>query len=205
MKAPAGKVRTIAKAAPKKAATSNVVLNKVVSATTVSKKELLEKGSDASFRQYIHDMFAFSTRMQEVRNRFGAFIGVSGSQYIILVAISRLQGKLGVGVNTIAKHLQISSAFITMEVNNLVTAGLVNKGTDALDRRRVRLLVSALGHQQLEKLKAIQAPVNDAIFSSLTRKEFETLCNIQRRLVQHSVEALALLDFYAAKTGTYGN
>jgi len=172
---------------------------------TVTKKELLTKGSDANFRNYIHDMFAFSVRMQDVRNRFGAFIGVSGSQYIILVAVSYLQDKLGVGVNVIAKHLQLSSAFITMEINNLVAAGLVDKATDPVDRRRVRLMLSAKGRQKLEELKAIQAPVNDAIFSSLTREEFDSLRDIQSRLVQHSAEALALLEFYAAKTGTYGD
>jgi DNA-binding MarR family transcriptional regulator len=175
---------------------------------TVTKKELLAKGSDANFRNYIHDMFAFSVRMQEVRNRFGAFIGVSGSQYIILVAVSHLQDKLGVGVNVIAKHLQLSSAFITMEINNLVAAGLVDKATDPVDRRRVRLMLSAQGVQKLDGLKTIQAPVNDAIFASLTREEFDSLRDIQSRLVQHSAEALALLEFYAAKnsghkTGTY--
>ncbi len=172
---------------------------------TVTKKELLTKGSDANFRSYIHDMFAFSVRMQDVRSRFGAFIGVSGSQYIILVAVSHLQDKLGVGVNVIAKHLQLSSAFITMEINNLVAAGLVDKATDPIDRRRVRLMLSAEGKQRLESLKAIQAPVNDAIFASLTREEFDSLRDIQNRLVLHSAEALALLEFYAAKTGTYGN
>lgn len=177
---------------------------------TVTKKELLTKGSDANFRNYIYDMFAFSMRMQDVRNRFGAFIGVSGSQYIILVAVSHLQDKLGVGVNVIAKHLQLSSAFITMEINNLVAAGLVDKATDPVDRRRVRLMLSAEGRRRLEGLKTIQAPVNDAIFSSLTREEFDSLRDIQSRLVQHSAEALALLEFYAAKTtatktGTYGD
>lgn len=183
---------------------------KAAPAKTVTKKELLTKGSDANFRQYIHDLFAFSVRMQDVRNRFGAFVGVSGSQYIILLALSNLQGKEGVGVNVIAKHLQLSSAFITMEINNLVTAGLVDKATDPDDRRRVRLMLSPEGAQRLEDLKTIQAPVNDAIYSSLTREEFETLRDVMSRLVQHSAEALALLDFYVAKnssskTGTYGN
>lgn len=198
MKTTGGKTRP--QATPTKSATPK----------TVTKKELLAKGSDANFRSYIHDMFAFSMRMQDVRNRFGAFIGVSGSQYIILVAVSYLQDKLGVGVNVIAKHLQLSSAFITMEINNLVAAGLVDKATDPVDRRRVRLMLSAEGRQKLEELKAIQAPVNDAIFSSLTREEFDSLRDIQSRLVQHSAEALALLEFYAAKTaaaktGTYGD
>ncbi len=183
---------------------------KAAPAKTVTKKELLTKGSDANFRQYIHDLFAFSVRMQDVRNRFGAFVGVSGSQYIILLAVSNLQGQEGVGVNVIAKHLQLSSAFITMEINNLVTAGLVDKATDPADRRRVRLMLSAEGAQRLENLKTIQAPVNDAIYSSLTREEFETLRDVMSRLVQHSAEALALLDFYVAKnasgkTGTYGS
>lgn len=169
---------------------------------TVTRKELLNRGSDTEFRQYIHDMFAFSVRMQEVRARFGAYVGVSGSQYIILVAIRHLQGTQGVGVNVIAKHLQLTSAFITMEVNNLVSAKLVLKTVDAVDRRRVRLTISPLAVQRLEALKAVQAPVNDAIFASLTREEFALLRDIQSRLVQHSAEALALLDFYAAKTGT---
>lgn len=167
---------------------------------TVGRPELLVNGSDEQFRQLIHDTLAFSSRIQEVRNGFATLVGLSGSQYTILVAIGQLQGKAGIGVNAVADRLHISGAFVTIEVNKLVAQGLVTKEPDAEDRRRVRLKVTGEGRARLDELKSVQAPVNDALFSSLTPKEFGVLCEVMSRLVVHGGEALALLEFFKTRS-----
>src|SRR5258707_4462608 len=58
---------------------------------TVSRPALLVDGSDRSFRQLVHDMLAFSARIQEVRGRLGSVIGLSGTQYTVLIAIAHLR------------------------------------------------------------------------------------------------------------------
>ena len=74
---------------------------------TVSRPALLAHDSDKVFRQMVYDTLAFAARIQEVRSRFGEFIGLPGAQYSILMAIAHQQDE-GIGVNAIAEHLHLS-------------------------------------------------------------------------------------------------
>lgn len=162
---------------------------------TVSRKALLSDGNDLRFRALVHNLLAFSARLQDVRAEFGRCIGLSGIQYTILVSVAHLQGDLGTGVKRIADHLSLSGAFVTMETGKLVDAGLVAKRTNPRDRRRVALTVTKKGWDLLSELAPIQRPVNDALFASLDRKSFEQLLGISAELVQGADEALALIDY----------
>lgn len=112
---------------------------------TVSRSELLVEGSDRSFRQLVHDTLAFAVRIQEVRSRLGSLIGLSDTQYTLLISIAHLQGDGGVGVNRAAEQLHLSGVLVTIEVKMLVAAELVKKRTNPGDRRRVLLTATQKG------------------------------------------------------------
>ncbi|GGE28259.1 hypothetical protein GCM10007276_01810 [Agaricicola taiwanensis] len=169
---------------------------------STTRDALLPGGSDADFREMLHNTLAFASRIQNVRDGFASLLGLSGAQFTILMAVRRLQGSDGIGVNALAEHLHLSGAFVTIEVNKLVAQNLINKRPHPEDKRRVRLTLSEEGSLRLTSLLPVQAPVNDALFASLTAEEFKTFHSIMKRLVQHGDEALALLSFYMAKTGT---
>ncbi len=57
-------------------------------AISVSKPELQVDGSDAAFRQLLHDIFSFARHLQSARAKFADFAGLSPTQYMILIAIS---------------------------------------------------------------------------------------------------------------------
>src|SRR5258708_12013150 len=105
--------------------------------STVTRPELLIEGSDWAFRQFVHDTLAFSARLQQVRGQLGQVIGLSGMQYTVLIAIAHLRAvDEKVGVNLVADHLHFSGAFITIEINKLVAAGLLEKEPDPQNQRR---------------------------------------------------------------------
>lgn len=165
---------------------------------TVSKPELVMEGSDRAFRQLVHDTLAFAARIQEVRSRLGALIGLSGAQYTILVAIAHLQDReAGVGVNLLAEHLHLSGAFVTIEVNKLVASELVMKEVNPEDRRRVLLTITPKANQLLDDLTAVQRPANDTLFDCLSGEEFHSLRSIVSRLVTTGDRTLKLLDYLA--------
>jgi DNA-binding MarR family transcriptional regulator len=176
-----------------------------VRAKTVSKPALLVGGSDEAFRSFVHDFLAFSQMLTDIRAGFGEHIGRTGIAYTTLISISHLQGSTGIGVNAVAEHLHLSGAFITTEVAKLVRAGLVSKRVNLADKRRVLLTVTPAGRKLLNGLAAVQAPVNDALFDTLTADEFVHLKSIMARLVPCATRSLALLaDLTQAKerTGT---
>jgi DNA-binding MarR family transcriptional regulator len=176
-----------------------------VRAQTTSKSELLIGGTDEEFRSFIHDFLAFSQMLTDIRAGFGEHLGLTGIGYTTLISISHLQGTTGIGVNAIAEHLHLSGAFITTEVAKLVKAGLVRKRVNATDKRRVLLTVTAAGRRLLNKLVEVQAPVNDALFETLTADEFVRLKGIMARLVPCAANGVALLAYLTGvkeNTGT---
>jgi len=164
-------------------------------ALTVSRPALLEGGSDRRFRQFVHDTLAFAARIEEIRDRFGEFLGLTGTQYTVLISIAHLQGAEGVGVAAVAEHLHLSGAFVTIEVNKLVKSGLVEKRVNPGDRRRVLLTATERARGLLAGLTGIQAPANDALFDCLDETGFKFLSAVMGKLVGCGDQALALLEF----------
>lgn len=169
---------------------------------TASRGALLVNGSDLEFREMVHNMLAFAAALQEVRNRLGGLIGLSGTQYTILNSIARLsRGTPELGVNALAEHLHLSGAFVTIEVNKLVQAGLVTKVPNPDDRRRVVLAVTVEAERRLGELTRVQVPANDALFEPLSAADFKALRAIIAKLAGTGDRTLRLIE-YLAPTGT---
>jgi DNA-binding MarR family transcriptional regulator len=169
---------------------------KVTIEATVTRPELLVEGSDRAFRQFVHDTLAFSARLQQVRGQLGQVIGLSGTQYTVLIAIAHLRGTdERVGVNLVADHLHFSGAFTTIEINKLVAAGLVEKETDSEDRRRVVLGITPKARALLNELAPVQRPANDLLFSCLSAKDFSKIRKLMSELVETADQAIRLLEY----------
>jgi DNA-binding MarR family transcriptional regulator len=162
---------------------------------TASNKTLLVEGSDQTFRKMVHDLLAFSSRLEEIRCRFGAYIGLSGIQYTILISVSHQENKNGVGVKSIADHLSLSGSFVTIETTKLVTLGLIEKRKDINDGRRVLLTVSDRGQALLDKLAPMQREINDTLFNSLNPASFSQLSTMATNLKEDADKALLLASY----------
>jgi MarR family transcriptional regulator, organic hydroperoxide resistance regulator len=159
---------------------------------TVSRPELLVDGSDDQFRKLVHDMFAFFSRHQAIREGHAAQIGLAGIEYTILISIRQLSRAGDVHVALVAEHLHLSGAFITTIINRLTAKELVEKTAQPDDRRRVRLTVTRKGMELLERLAPRQRKVNDAEFECLDAREFNQLSRMMERLVESSDKSLSL-------------
>lgn len=162
---------------------------------TATRPELLIDGSDAQFRPLVHNLLAFSSRIEAIRNWFGERIGLTGRQYTILITIAHLQGTEGAGLGAVAEHLHLSSAFVTTEANRLIALGLVEKELDTQDRRRVRLSVTAAGFDRLDQLAPDQSRVNDVLFECLSRDDFLRLARLVPELVECADRAQSLQTY----------
>jgi DNA-binding MarR family transcriptional regulator len=165
---------------------------------TVSRRELLRKGSDSDFRQLVHSLLAFSAKLQGIRNAFGSYLGLTGVQYTILIAIAHMQGDKGVGIKQVADHLSFSGAFVTNETKKLEKSGLVNKSVNLSDRRRVRLTVTDACNELLVELAPVQRKTNDSLFKNLSASDFERLLALSRGLLDGAEEASSLIQHLSA-------
>jgi DNA-binding MarR family transcriptional regulator len=157
---------------------------------TTSRPELLEDGTDQRFRQLVHDLLAFASRLEEVRDRLGELIGLSGPRYTILISVAHLATRQEVSVTALARHLSYSQPFVTAEVNKLVAAGLVDKRASDVDGRSVSLTITPEGLTLLAELAPRQREINDQLFAELSKATFEQLTDLVPRLVSDTDRAL---------------
>jgi len=158
---------------------------------TVSRPGLLARGSDAEFRGLIHDLIAYGHKLDACRDAFAAIAGVSGVQYEILMLVSRADG---LPVGEVAARLHRSGAFITIEANKLVAAGILDKASDPADGRRVLLKNTSRSFELLERLAPYQRRVNDVLFEFLDAKRFRELRALAAQLVGSGDRAVAMLE-----------
>ena len=170
-----------------------------LSSLTVSRPELLVEGDDAAFRAMLHNLLAFSSRLEQIRARFAAFIGLSGPQYTILITIRQLQKAGQVGVGTVAEHLALTPTFVTNETKKLVEAGVIEKVPDPNDMRRVKLTVTARGERLLRQLAPVQQEINDQLFEPVTPENFALLRGLAADLRESAENARALSDYLVAQ------
>ena len=161
---------------------------------TTSREQLLKNGEDKKFRELLHDFFAFAQSLEKARSKFATHIGLTATQYMILIAIAHSPPEKALGINQIAKRLRLSGAFVTIEVNKLVEDGLVKKKPHPSDGRRVQLFATRNGTERLASLAAFQRPVNDALFAELSRTDFDRLASIIARLAENGDAANNLAD-----------
>ncbi|MDX8464635.1 MarR family winged helix-turn-helix transcriptional regulator [Mesorhizobium sp. VK23B] len=170
----------------------------LVGLLTASKPELLDGGEDRTLRTLLHDYFAFARNLEEARAKFASYIGLSPTQYMILILLAHSPQDEPLGINQIADRLHLSGAFVTIEVNKLVAEDLVHKSGHPTDGRRVQLVVTEEGLNRLKRLAAFQRPVNDALFGMLSHDEFGQLSRLLAKLAANGEKAVKLAGYIEA-------
>lgn len=163
---------------------------------TASKPELLDKDGDRALRGVLYDFFAFGRSLEAARASFASYVDLSPTQYLIMIALKNSTLNEPMGINQVAEWLRLSSAFVTNEVNKLVSDGLIEKNAHPSDGRRVQLAVTGQGFNLLTRLAAVQRPVNDALFGMLTRDEFRLLSQLLARLAANGDRAVTLAEHF---------
>ena len=160
----------------------------------------MDRGSDHRFRVLVQDLFTIAARMESVREHFGRWMGISGPQYSLMVAIAHMQGAEGVNVSAVARALHVSSAFIASESGKLARKGLLSKRISPQDRRGVLLSVSSAGRSKIDGISKQIRAVNDLFFGVLDSASFTAVSSAASTLVESSVSAIQYLDAVEGKS-----
>jgi DNA-binding MarR family transcriptional regulator len=153
---------------------------------SVSVDSLFVDGSDTACHAVVYNLLTFTRHMEAARNAVAQEFDLTGPQYSIFMAIVRLEGRDGITGNALARLLNVSSAFVTLELKQLMARGLITKTTDPKDRRKQRLRVSADGRRTIQRNASVVCKSNDLLFGCLTREEFHQLIALASKLTVRS-------------------
>lgn len=161
---------------------------------SITLPDLLVEGSDEAFRRLIYGLFVVRDRLDTCRDAFGREVGLSRSQYWLLIAVARMQGEKGTGLRAVADQLMVAPSFVTTEVAKLVGRGLLAKTPNPEDRRGVLVRLTVEGEAALDRLAPFLQEINDTLFAGVDRTEFETVLRFIDRFVVNTALAVAKVE-----------
>ena len=157
---------------------------------TISNQELVIDGNDHEFRELVALLSAATGRMQSMRRELAKALGVGVAEFSVLTALMYLEQKGSVRVRTIAEHLHIAAAHVTVIVKQLTYLGWVVKTTDSNDSRAVSLRLTSDALDKLSAFAPLLCAVNDRWFAGMSRPELLIASAFMRRLVRQYDSAM---------------
>lgn len=190
------KSATTSKSAPKKSKTAKQPRHakRLFSPPlTVSHASLLVDGSDDRFRQLIYLFVEVLGRMNMCREAFGRSIGLTGSQFAVLVGVAYRQGEQGVTVKRLAQYIHLAPTHVTTEVGRLIRKGLLSKCAADDDRRSVLVSLTREGEETVTSVSEFVRRVNDILFDGVSARDVDNAESLFNRLSRNSEFAIAEL------------
>lgn len=123
-------------------------------------------------RRFGWEITAIAVHLQEIRNLWAKALGVSGPQWMILMALSELDQGHGVPVKIVAKMLHVDSSFVTTQSKMLEKKGFLRRKTSQVDARVVQMSLTDKTCKHIAGLAFQQEELNDFVFSELNHREF---------------------------------
>jgi DNA-binding MarR family transcriptional regulator len=161
---------------------------------SVTRPEILIDGSDREFRRLIHRMLIGQARLATVRECIAERIGVSGTQYTMLMSVLHLQGTAGVSIGALADYLEVTGPHVTGIVGKLVAGGFVRKAVNPKDRRGVLVKLTPAGRKKLLQAFAFICAVNDRLFEGVGREEYRAVANFNAKFIRNTKATLDWID-----------
>ena len=157
---------------------------------TITLPPMLKSGGDVAFRETLYLMALTFGRLHTCREAFGRVLGLTASQFIVLIGTAYQQGSDGVSIRALADHTQLAATHVTTEVGRLIGKGLLTKQASMLDRRSVLVRLSPKGEAAIRSVNPLLRRVNDRLFQNVSRGEFDVVSRFLVKFAHNSEDAL---------------
>ncbi len=168
-------------------------MNQYKQPLTISKREFLNRGSDADFRETIYTMVLAVDGLLRCRHAFGRLLGLTPSQFAVLMGVASQQKTKGVTIKALAEHLSLASTHVTTEVGRLERKRLLAKVSSADDRRSVLVSLTRKGEAEIRRVAPLVRATNDILFQDVDAKTLGNAHFVACALVSNSQHAIAML------------
>jgi MarR family transcriptional regulator, organic hydroperoxide resistance regulator len=148
------------------------------------------KNQDA-VRRFTWAIAAIGVHLEELRYFWAKALGISGPQWMILMALADMDQDDGVPVNAVSKKLHVDSSFVTTQSKLLEKKGFLRRKTSEEDARIVQMSLTDKTYKHLAGLASQQEALNEFIFGELGDHEFDDLNN-KLIALQHRLEKATL-------------
>jgi MarR family transcriptional regulator, organic hydroperoxide resistance regulator len=140
----------------------------------VASNEFGGKNHDIA-RQFAWEIAAINVHLQEIRYFWAKALGVSGPQWMILMALADLDQGEGVPVKVVSKMLHVDPSFVTTQSKMLEKKGFMRRKPSADDARVVQMSLTDKTYKLIAGLASEQEALNNFIFAEFSDRELSEL------------------------------
>src|SRR2546421_11733173 len=122
-------------------------------------------------RQFAWEIASINVYLQELRYFWAKALGISGPQWMILMALADLDQGEGVPVKVVSKMLHVDPSFVTTQSKMLEKKGFMRRKTSEEDARIVQMSLTDKTYKQIANLASQQEALNEFIFAEFNDRE----------------------------------
>jgi MarR family transcriptional regulator, organic hydroperoxide resistance regulator len=116
---------------------------------------------------------SINVHLEELRYFWAKTLGISGPQWMILMALADMDQDDGVPVNVVSKKLHVDSSFITTQSKLLEKKGFLRRKSSTEDARIVQMSLTDKTYKHLASLASQQEALNDFIFAEFNDQQLD--------------------------------
>jgi len=128
-----------------------------------------------TIRRFTWVIASISVHIEELRYFWAKTLGISGPQWMILMALADMDQADGVPVNAVSKKLHVDSSFITTQSKLLEKKGFLRRKTSTEDARIVQMSLTDKTYKHLASLASQQEALNDFIFAEFDDQQLDEI------------------------------
>jgi len=162
--------------------------------STVPMDDSAKKNQDV-IRRFAWEIASISVHLEEIRHFWAKTLGISGPQWMIIVALADLDQSEGVPVNAVSKMLHVDPSFVTTQSKLLEKKGFVRRKPSKDDARIVKMSLTDKTSKHLASLASQQETLNEFIFAEFGARELDEvttkLAALKKRLEKACLKVAA--------------
>ena len=122
-------------------------------------------------KRFTWEISSINGYLEELRQVWARTLGISGPQWMILMAISDLDKDDGVPVNVVSKLLNVDPSFVTTQSKLLEKKGLLRRKPSPTDARVVRMSLTDKTQRHLVSLAEQYKAIREYVFEEFDENE----------------------------------
>lgn len=158
----------------------------------IDSDDATDKNHDLA-KRFAWEVASINVHLEEIRYFWAKTLGISGPQWMILMALADLDQGEGVSVKVVSKMLHVDPSFVTTQSKMLEKKGFMRRRTSEDDARVVQMSLTDKTYKQIASLASQQESLNDFIFAEFGNRELAELTGklgqLKNRLEKASLKA----------------
>lgn len=128
-------------------------------------------------RQFVWDIASINVHIDEIRHFWAKELGISGPQWMILMAVDDLDRGKGVPVKDVSAMLHVDPSFVTTQSKMLEKNGFMRRIPSTEDARVVLMSLSDKASKKIATLSTRREVLSDFVFAGFDDRALKDIAN----------------------------